>query len=98
MFYLWLQILLSLLAAAIVGALFSYWWIKRRYEDVTTYYESTLSQAQTSASGLTREDLNASLTSLKSSVATIQMPDIKPVHARLGAIENRLNAPVNEIR
>ena len=98
MFYLWLQILLSLLAAAIVGALFSYWWIKRRYEDVTTYYESTLSQAQTSASGLTREDLNASLTSLKSSVATIQMPDIKPVHARLGVIENRLNEPVNEIR
>jgi len=98
MFYLWLQILLSLLAAAIVGALFSYWWIKRRYEDVTSYYESTLSQAQTSASGLTREDLNASLTSLKSSVSTIQMPDIKPVHARLGVIENRLSEPVNEIR
>jgi len=98
MTYLWLQILFSLLAAAIVGGLFSYWWIKRRYEDVTDTYDRTLAQSQASATGLTREDLNASLTSLKSSVSTIQMPDIKPLHARLGVIESRLNEPVNEMR
>jgi len=98
MTYLWLQILFSLLAAAILGGLVAYWWIKRRYEDVTDYYESTLSQSKASASGLTREDLNASLTSLKSSVSSIEMPDIKPLHARLGVIENRLSEPVNEMR
>ena len=98
MMYLWLQILFSLLAAAIVGGLVAYWWIKRRYEDVTDYYESMISQSKASASGLTREDLNASLTSLKSSVSSIEMPDVKPLHARLGVIENRLNEPVNEMR
>ena len=98
MMYLWLQILFSLLAAAIVGGVVAYWWIKRRYEDVTESYESTISQSQASASGLTREDLNASLTSLKSSVSSIEMPDVKPLHARLGVIENRLNEPVNEMR
>lgn len=98
MFYLWLQILFSLLAAALVGGLVAYWLFKRRYEDVTDYYESTINQSKASASGLTREDLNASLTSLKSSVSSIEMPDVKPLHARLGVIENRLTEPVNEMR
>ncbi len=98
MMYLWLQILFSLLAAAIVGGLVAYWWIKRRYDDVTEIYESTINKSQASATGLTREDLNASLTSLKSSVSSIEMPDVKPLHARLGVIENRLNEPVNEMR
>jgi hypothetical protein len=42
MWYLFLQISVLLLAAAIFGVWLSWWWMKRRYEDVTETHEKLI--------------------------------------------------------
>ncbi|MEO0713862.1 MAG: hypothetical protein AAFY37_08095 [Pseudomonadota bacterium] len=86
MWFLLLQILLLLLLAAVMGALFAIWWMRNRYEDVTETHESLLrgaGQTAVPANILTREDFQVGLSGFNA-------PDLEPVNSRLSDLETAI--------
>jgi chromosome segregation ATPase len=93
MWFLLLQIFLLLALAAVFGALTAWWWMKRRYEDVTDSHEhllSRMSKLDDLAKLSTREELKAGLAALGASVAAIKPTDLAPVQERLARLEQAL--------
>ncbi len=81
-----LQIFLSLLAAAALGAGLAWWWLTRRYEDVTERFERLEKDAAARPDPLTLGDFE---TGLAERFARLRFPetDLSPVFQRLVAIE-----------
>jgi len=106
MWFLILQILFLMLLAALAGALFAYWWIRRRYEDVTESHDILLRQSAPALPDnlLTRDDLTAfpttdldpiqtRLTGLETAFDRFNVPepDLNPLHSRLTQLEHSLS-------
>ena len=85
-----LQIIVPLIIAALIGALAMRWWMKRWWEDVTESYETLRvnSRKPEPKNALTKDDLDDRFASLSSSVASIPRTDLDPVTRRLSKIES----------
>ena len=85
-----LQILIPLIFAALIGALAMRWWMKRWWEDVTESYETLRmdSRKAETKNALTKDDLDDRFASLSSSVASIPRTDLDPVTRRLSQLES----------
>ena len=85
-----LQIIVPLFIAALIGALAMRWWMKRLWEDVTDSYETLRinSRKPEPKNALTKTDLDDRFASLSSSVASIPRTDLDPVTSRLSQIES----------
>ena len=85
-----LQIIVPLIIAALIGALAMRWWMKRWWEDVTESYENLRvnSRKPETKNALTKNDLDDRFASLSSSVASIPRTDLDPVTRRLSQIES----------
>ena len=86
----WFEIIIPLIIAALIGALFMRWWMKRWYEDVTETYETlqVKSQSGDPKNILTKDDLDNRLASISSSVASIPRTNLDPLTSRLSKIES----------
>ena len=100
------KILLLLAVAAVCGALFSYWWLRRHYEDVTLEYMRSRDEAVAWRHGFEErlEALDAAirgiripqaqpsdLTPVLNAVAAIRIPEPRPA-PDLSPIDKRLTA------
>ena len=86
MWFLFLQIFLFLLLAALFGAVLAYWWLRRQYEDVTVDYNSLLSKdAEVNADALTRSDFQRALRDFAPPAA-----DLSPLEERLQTLETAI--------
>ncbi len=93
MWFLILEILALLFLAALLGAALAYWWVSRRYEDVTETHAQLLSGGAGASDGLTRDDLELGLSRLWQNISEQPGPDLSPVEDRLARLEARLSAP-----
>jgi predicted flap endonuclease-1-like 5' DNA nuclease len=94
MWFLILQIFFLLVLAAVFGAVLAWWWIKRRYEDVTESHEEMLARMSRldDLAGLpTRDELKAGVSTLGASIAAIKPTDLSPLHERIGRLEQALS-------
>ena len=82
MWFLLTQIFFYLLLSALLGAGLAWWWMKRRYEDVTETHEYLMQEREQ----ITQDDLKAGFDRLK-------LPDIEPVKKQLAQIERRILEP-----
>ena len=80
MTYLLAKILFLLVIAALLGAWFARWWLRRHYEDVTSDYLR-----------LTTEGLSWRK-AFEDKLAQRPEPDLNPILARLGAVEQAVKA------
>ncbi len=90
MWFLLVQIFLLLVLAAALGAVATFWWMKRRYEDVTESHGDLLfhtERLKALPAMATRDDLKAGVETLSSSLSNLRMPDLAPVNDRLGLLE-----------
>jgi predicted flap endonuclease-1-like 5' DNA nuclease len=90
MWFLLLQISLLLVLAALFGAGLAWWWLRRRYEDVTDSHERLM--AETSRMDrlsvmASRDDVRAGVAELSTAVAEIKPTDLSPVLERLQRVE-----------
>ena len=93
MWFLFLQIFFLLALAAVFGAVLAWWWMKRRYEDVTDAHEDMLTRMNrldALANLPTRDELKASVTTLGASIAAIKPTDLSPLHERITRLEQAL--------
>lgn len=89
MWFLILQMSLLLLLAAALGAALAWWWIRSRQEDVTEKHEILLNQVArfSERPGVTREDLEAGLASVRTLISDRSPSEAEAVSARLERIE-----------
>jgi predicted flap endonuclease-1-like 5' DNA nuclease len=90
MWFLLLQIFSLLVLATVFGAVLAWWWMKRRYEDVTDTHEDMLArmnQLDVLANLPTRDELKASVSLIEASVAAIKPADLSSLHDRLARLE-----------
>ena len=88
MFWLVLQILFYLLAAAFVGAWLAWWWFRRRYEDITERYSAMERDRKEMSGGLSVVDLDDRLAA---QFGALNMPDLVPVEERLRDVERAVS-------
>ncbi|MEM6625396.1 MAG: hypothetical protein AAF719_01720 [Pseudomonadota bacterium] len=90
------QIFVLLLLAALFGAVLAYWWVSRRYEDVTDAHALLLGQtdglARPTPGALTRADLDASVAGLSAKLGALPKADLSSVETRLTRIEASLGS------
>ncbi len=96
------KILFLLVLAATCGALFSYWWFRRHYEDVTLEYARSRDEWASWRRGFEArlaarpevdlQPLRAQMAAVDEAVRNIDLPipDLKPTEQRLTAIEHAL--------
>lgn len=92
MVYLFAQIFLLLVAAALFGALCSYFWFRRSFEDVTESY--ALLEEQRSSGAFDLSPLSSQLTMLEASINGMKpqdSPDVEGVDRRLAKLEALIN-------
>lgn len=90
MSFLFIQILLLMLLAALFGAWLAYWWMSNRFEEVTDSENSLYDDIKLlneRPEPVTREDLEVKIAGLTSAVDNIRMPDLEPMHSRLSSLE-----------
>jgi predicted flap endonuclease-1-like 5' DNA nuclease len=99
------KILFLLVLAAACGALFSYWWLRRHYEDVTLEYARSRDEWASWRRGFEArlaalpevdlQPLRAQLAAVDEAVRNIDLPvpervDLASLHSRLDNIEQRI--------
>jgi len=96
------KILFLLVLAAACGALFSYWWFRRHYEDVTLEYARSRDEWASWRRGFEArlaalpevdlQPLREQVAAVDEAVRNIELPipDLKPTEQRLTAIEHAL--------
>lgn len=96
------KILFLLVLAAVCGALFSYWWFRRHYEDVTLEYARSRDEWASWRRGFEArlaalpevdlQPLREQVAAVDEAVRNIDLPipDLKPTEQRLTAIEHAL--------
>ena len=94
MMYLIPKMLFLLALAALAGAWLAWWWIRRRYEDVTGEYErlSLISDRfdMKKMNVLGREDTLKGFNDVREDLKNIRVPDMTPLHERLIRMEQAL--------
>ncbi|MEZ5997929.1 MAG: hypothetical protein R3B98_04485 [Hyphomonas sp.] len=97
MWFLLLKIIFLMVLAAALGAWLAWWWFRRNYEDVTSYHEELVSRASSKEAvpPATKQDIDASLADLKTTVSALRIPDISPLNERLVRIEHAMAATGN---
>ncbi len=97
MWFLLLQIFMLLVLAALCGAGLAWWWLRRRYEDVSESYEllrqkvSRLDKLDRLDELARRADVDVARNTLVTAVGSLQMPDLSPVEERLAKLEGAVD-------
>ena len=88
MWFLFLEILVLLILAALFGAWLTHWWVTRRYEDVTETYDS-LATFQ----GPDLNPMETRLGNMETAIGNLTFPetDLSPLDTRLLNLERTVN-------
>ena len=95
MAFLLFKIFVLLCLAALMGAAFAWWWMRRRFVDVTDTHTELNRQVDAflaQGKALTREDVEYSLKMALASYRPPQ-PDFLPVELKLSDLERAVSAP-----
>lgn len=95
MWFLLIQIFFFMCVSAALGATLAWWWLRRRFVDVTETHAELTRQVETALAdgrALKREDIDASLTTALAAYQPPQ-PDFDPIQSRLLLLEQQFAAP-----
>lgn len=95
MWFLLIQIFFFMCVSAVLGAALAWWWLRRRFIDVTETHAELTKQVKTAIAegrALKREDLDASVSTALGAYQPPQ-PDFQPLHDRLQKLEEGISAP-----
>ncbi|HRJ00518.1 MAG TPA: hypothetical protein PKV67_07045 [Hyphomonas sp.] len=100
MWFLLIKILFLLALAALFGAALAWWWMRRRFVDVTTSHAELSRQVDTflaNGKALTRDEV---VSAMNFSLANYRppQPDLQPIQQRLSSLEYTLAAPDREMQ
>lgn len=84
-----IQILLSLLVAAALGAGIAWWWFRRHYEDVTETYAALETKSANPPDLLTKADFE---TKLASNLSALPKTDLVPLEERVAGLERAISS------
>ena len=89
MWYLWLQIIILLVLAALCGAGIMYWWMRGRYEDVTGSYSSLVSESERDRPDMmARGDLESRFNDLATKIDALENADLSPLESQILSLSN----------
>ena len=112
MSFLILEIFGLMLLAALLGAWLAYWWVTRRYEDVTSSFESLTSAGGTSTDHLvskldfeagmakmTLAPMEQRMNNIEELITNFRVPetDLTSLEERMMSVESLLNQPDDRI-